>query len=199
MRPRQFTDEELLEVARRCFLADGPGVSTAKIAGELGVSAAALFRRVGSKAELMRRALGVPTCPDWVTDLEAGPTQAPVREQLLELATRVDDFFRRRLPALAIYRAAGIHPSDIYAEMKDPPPIRAVRGLIAWLQTLIDQGRAATVDPEAIAVAFLSSLQSRHFLHQMCGAGYPTGGDRYLEVVADTFAAAVALPEDKGC
>ncbi len=199
MRPRQFTDEELIEVARRCFLAEGPGVSTAKIAGELGVSAAALFRRVGSKSELMRRALGMPTCPQWVLDLEAGPDEGPVRAQLLTLATRVDEFFRRRLPALAVYRAAGIHPSDIYADMKDPPPIRAVRAVTGWLQALIAQGRAADVDAEAIAVAFLGALQSRHFLQQMCGADYPSGGEHYLEVVADTFAAAVALPENGQC
>lgn len=199
MRPRQFTDEELLEVARRCFLAEGPGVPTSKIASELGVSAAALFRRMGSKAELMRRALGVPTCPGWVDDLEGGPSDAPVREQLLQLATRVDDFFRRRLPELAVFRAAGIDPSDIFTDMKDPPPIRAVRALSAWLRRLVEQGRVADIEVEALAVAFLGSLQSRHFLQQMCGADYPSGGDNYLDVVADTFAAALVPKEDGRC
>ena len=55
MRPRQFSDDELLQTARRCFLEHGPGVSTGLIAEELGVSQAALFKRFKPIQAAMQR------------------------------------------------------------------------------------------------------------------------------------------------
>ena len=57
MRPRSFTDDELLDTARRVFLEHGAGASTEQIAQQLGVSQAALFKRIGTKQELMVRSL----------------------------------------------------------------------------------------------------------------------------------------------
>jgi AcrR family transcriptional regulator len=198
VRPRTFTDDELLEVARRWFLAEGPAVATSKIAADLGVSAAALFRRMGSKAELMRRALGVPECPDWVRQLEDGPDDRPVQTQLRQLAHIVDDFFETRLPALAVFRAAGIHPAELFADMPLPPPVRAAHALRQWLDALVDDGRVGPIDSQAIAIAFLGSLQSRHMLRHACGASYPDGGPAYATTVADVFTTALPLaPEER--
>ena len=70
-RPREVTDEQIVAVARRCFLKRGAGVSAADIAKELGVSHTTLFNRFGSKEGLMLAALGPPTQKvAWVAALE---------------------------------------------------------------------------------------------------------------------------------
>ena len=63
VRPRQFTDEQILASARKSLLEHGPGVSTAKIAKAVGMSQAALFKRFGSKEDLLIAALMPPHLP----------------------------------------------------------------------------------------------------------------------------------------
>ena len=52
MRPRQFTDEDILTATQACILELGPSVSTTVIAGRVGMSQAALFKRFGTKEKL---------------------------------------------------------------------------------------------------------------------------------------------------
>jgi AcrR family transcriptional regulator len=192
MRPRQFTDEEMLSVARQCFLAHGPGVSTQTIADALGVTAAALFRRVGNKRELLFRALAPELPPPFVNMLEAGPDDRPVLAQVVELATKVDAFFRSMAPFLSVLRASGLTPKDMFERFDEPPPLRAVRALTAWLSTLHGAGRVHVPSPEAAALAFLGGLQSRHFMQHTCGHSYPKGGADYVEVFAHLYYRGIA-------
>ena len=74
VRPRLFSDAEILQVARRCFLEHGPAVSTTVIASEVGLSQAALFKRFGTKQNLMLLALplmalmGLACMVTWLND-----------------------------------------------------------------------------------------------------------------------------------
>lgn len=196
MRPRQFTDSELFEAARQVILAHGPSVSAKRIADELGVSAAALFKRVGTKQELIRRALVGVGMPGFILELERGPDDRPVREQLLERAQQIDGFFAKAMPAISMLKAGGICPSDVFKEMDEPPPIRAVRALRSWFEALRSQGRVTFEDSEAIALAFLGSLQARHAVRSFLPS-YPTGGEHYLEVLVDTTLHGIASKESE--
>ena len=60
MRPKTISDEDILRIAMECVLEEGPSVSTTTIAERIGVSQATLFKRFGSKVELLRRALFIP-------------------------------------------------------------------------------------------------------------------------------------------
>jgi len=173
MRPRQFTDEEMVQTARRCFLEHGPGVSTSTIAAELGVSSAALFRRVGNKRALMLRALAPPAVPPFFETLARGPDERPVGEQLEALAVEIDAFFVKMFPLLAVLRAAGLDPHTLLDHMDEPPPAKAIRALTAWFSTLIEQGRIRDVTASNAAMSFIGGLQGRHFLRYACGASLP--------------------------
>lgn len=196
MRPRQFTDSELFAAARQVILAHGPSVSAKRIADELGVSAAALFKRVGTKQELIRRALVGVDMPQFIRDLERGPDERPVREQLLERARQIDGFFAKAMPAISMLKAAGFCPSEVFKEMDEPPPLRAVRALRSWFDALHSQGRVTFDDPEAIAIAFLGSLQARHAVRSFLPS-YPTGGERYLDALVDTTLHGIAPKESE--
>lgn len=196
MRPRQFTDEELYAVARRVFLEHGPGVSTAVIAAELGVSPPALFRRVGTKEELLFRAMTQGLPPPWIEKVAEGPDERPVREQLLDVAHEVDAFFTRMMPAFSTLRAAGICPEDMTKHFDVPPPVRAVRALTAWFRRLHEGGHVRARNPEAVAIAFLGTMHARSMFRHILGDVAPTGGPDYLQDVVDMLLQGIGVQEE---
>ena len=185
MRPRQFTDDELFAAARDVILAHGPSVSAKRIAEALGVSAAALFKRVGTKHELIRRALVGANIPDFVLNLERGPDDRPVHEQLLERAVEIDTFFTKAMPAIAMLKAGGFCPSEVFSDLEVPPPIRALRAMTSWFETLRTQGRVTITNAEAIAMAFMGALQAPHAVRSFLPS-YPDGGLSYLSTLVET-------------
>ncbi len=188
MRPRQFTDKELIAAARAMFLEHGPSVSGARIASELGISSAALFKRVGTKQELLRRALIGGDVPPFLPILEnTPPDDRPVAEQLLEHDARIDAFFAKAMPAIAMLKAAGLCPHDVFSDQATPPPVRAVQALTKWFETLVEQGRVTVESPQALAIAILGSLQARYAIRSFLGDAYPDGGPNYTRLLVDTL------------
>lgn len=173
MRPRQFTDEEMVHEARLCFLEHGPGVAMSVIAERLSVSPAALFRRVGSKRELLIRALSPSSLPPFIATLRRGPDARPVAEQIEAIALEIDGFFEGLFPVVSVMRVAGIDPHELFEKFEEPPPALSVRALAAWFSILADQGRVQIDTPTAAAMAFIGGLQGRHFLRHACGAALP--------------------------
>ena len=178
-----------METARRCFLEHGPNVSTATIAAELGVSPPALFRRVKTKEELLRRALTLPVYPPWIERLDRGPDDRPIAEQLRELLQEMDAFFNTMAPALATLRASGVCAAEMFANFEEPPPVRAVKALMAWFEAAAAPG--VQLDLQATAIAFMGTMQARHMSRHLLGDAYPDGGPQYLETIVTIFARAL--------
>ncbi len=121
VRPRQVTDEQVLEIAREVFLEHGPKAPVSIIAGRLGVSDAALFKRFGTKQNLVLAALLPPEEPDFLQVLEGGPGPGDIEEQLVVVARRLGagvanakgaDLTSARLFG-ADLRDADLHRSDL--------------------------------------------------------------------------------------
>ena len=164
-RPRQVSDAQILEAARACFLEQGASVSTTVIAKRLGVSQAALFKRFGTKEELLLAALRpgpemVRPLLDW---LEQGPNERPIPAQILELGENVRSFFGRLLPRIAQLRAAGHGPPHC-GKGRPIPPQLVHQALAAWLHRAQEQGRVRPCDTEAAAFALLGALNLQAFL-----------------------------------
>lgn len=197
MRPRQFSDEELLETARSCFLEHGPGISTSAIAERLGVSQAALFKRFKTKQELMVAALITNHRPDWVDRVEAGPDERPVPEQLREALEGIDRFFVQMLPCISMARAAGIEPEAIIRTHEVPPPVLAHRTLTAWFRRLHAVGRAVVPNPQSTAMAMLGAIHARHMLRHVLGEHAPQTEPEFLQNLVDVFWDGVAPKGDE--
>lgn len=199
MRPRQFTDDELIETARRCFLEHGPGVSTSAIAEELGVSQAALFKRFKTKQALMLEALAPSAQPAWIAEVEVGPDDGPVPEQLRRVVARIDAFFEQMLPGISMLRAAGIDREVMLSHHDVSPPVRAHRALTGWFRRLHEQGRARVPNPQSTAMAFLGAIQARHMLCHVLGEHAPKTEPDFLQNLVDVFWAGVApMPDPPG-
>ena len=193
VRPRQVSDQQILAAARSAFLAEGPNVSTATIARALDISQAALFKRFKSKSQLMREALHLPTVPEWVGRVDAGPhPERPLADQLQELASALDAFFRELVPVLAAIKASDLCMEEFFADLEDPPPVRAVKALEGWFRRASEMGLARVEQPKAAGMAFMGALQVRVYLSHLFGREFedvdPTS---YVKAVVEAFAAAL--------
>ncbi len=170
-REPRITDEELLAVARTLFLEHGAHLSTQVVAQHVGLSQATLFKRFGTKMELMRRALVSDLSPDFLSDLARGPSpEVDLREQLTELGIRISAFLERVAPRVAVLKAGGVCLQEIFAEHEVPPPVLAHRLLTQWFAKADALGLATIPEPASAAHMLMGGLQSRIMQHHFFGS-----------------------------
>jgi len=154
VRPRQASDEAILLAARACFLEHGPKVSVAQIAAEVGLSGPALFKRFGSKQELMISAL-VPT-PEMFPDLTP-PDHGSLAPQVRHMAEQVMGAIQVIGPCIAVLRSAGIdHKAMIKDRFEGPPP--AFRKVTGWFAALEDHPEVKRHRVKDFGLTFLSNI-----------------------------------------
>ncbi len=193
MRPRRFTDEEILEVARETFLELGPHTSTTVIAERVGVSQATLFKRFGSKDALLIRALQPSEGWTVLQRLVAGPDdERPMRDQLTELLSEMAAFFDKMAPCLAVLRSSGAFPPKF--EGATSPPILARLELQRWLEIAQARGELSEgAAPEHLAVALIAITQARAMRrHLLEDRDLPGDDAAYLLAMLDMLFLGVA-------
>lgn len=162
-RPRQVSDQEILEAARECLLEEGPGVSTTAIAARCGLSQAALFKRFGTKQELIIQALGPPLVIPWVERLKSGHDDRPIPDQLREIGLDVLAYFIDVVPCMSTLRACGVDLREVIAREPVPKPVQAQLAFAHWIEGAIRAGRVRSVPPRGAALTFLGALHTLAF------------------------------------
>lgn len=158
-RRKQVTDAQIVRAARKVFLAHGTRVPVAAVANELGVSAATLFVRMGTKDKLIAAAFWPPD-PQVLRTLERGyAVEIGFEAQLLEIVVALAEFAGEEMPATFTLYAAGLRakPGD---DFSDVAPARLRRALTAWLRGAVEAG-AAIRDPKMAADVILGALEAR--------------------------------------
>ncbi len=195
-RPRLVSDSEILAAARACFVEQGPHVSTAVIAEQVGLSQAALFKRFGTKQQLMLAALAPPAVPRWIPMVEQGPDDRPIPEQLHEILLSISEFLVEMTPRMATLWASGCDVREMISRFEVPPPVRGLRALTHWLAEARDQGRIACDSPKVTALMMLGSLHGRAFMSTMIGDAGVVDLDQYESQLARTLWRGIAPKEE---
>ena len=133
-RPRQVSDEQMLEAARRVFFTRGVQAPVNEVALALGVSHTAVFARFRSKEALLIAAFAPPMTLPFLDELERGPDARPVRTQLLELARNFVGYFERLDQRWAVLQAAGIGLDKVFAGRVRPSPLAAQEAMREWVE-----------------------------------------------------------------
>lgn len=170
-RPRQVTDEQIIEAARRCFVTQGIQIAVQVIADELDLSHAAIFQRFGTKEALMVAALGPPKTLPFAALLCDGPDARDARVQLGELGRVLMDYFERIGTGWSLLQAAGIGLDKVFAGRDRPAPLEAYDEMRAWLRRAHKRGLLGPCSPDVLAWTFLGALHYRVFQ-----AGIPQSG-----------------------
>jgi len=165
-RPRTVSDDTILEAARAVFLEQGPSASTQSIADRLNLSQAALFKRFGTKQDLMIEALMPKGIIPAFTEIVAkGPAlDVPLEEQLRAIGREFVLFFKAMVPCLMVLKSSGVEFDDVLARFDEPPPVMARNGLVAFFSRAMDAGLARRADPLAAATSFLGAFHMHSFM-----------------------------------
>ena len=162
-RPKEIKDADIIEAARACFLEHGPSASTGSIAKQLGISQATLFKRYGTKEDLLIAAL-VPETPAWTRLLEGGPDSRPIPTQLREIVGEMATFMQDVMPRIQCLASAGIGLPRVFRDHQEPPPLYARRKLAEWFAMAMEQKRVAQGSPATAATALMGSVHAASFL-----------------------------------
>jgi AcrR family transcriptional regulator len=197
-RPRTVTDQAILDAARFCAVERGPAVSLDVIARRVGLTSPALLKRFGSRQELMIAALRPSDPPAWVRDLESGPDDRPLEQQLTALIDQVLDFLSSEMPCMTALSESGFPVEEIFGHTEAPAPFRNIWALSRWLNRaqqrgLIDAQAVAGVDFEGVATGLLGALHGRVFLSDFMGTSFwRRSRDEYVSDLARIYARALA-------
>jgi AcrR family transcriptional regulator len=192
-RPRQVTDEEILRHAREVFLEVGPHAPTQAVADRCGLSQAALFKRFGTKRDLLVKALLPPEHMPFLGRLDAGPSDGPLAPQLQAIAIEILLFFREQVPCMATLQASGVDHLTLMKELDVPPPLRLQRAMAGYLERAGDRLRP-DLDRSDLATALLGTLHVRAFFHFIGGSRLAEDPAPYVRTVLDTFLHGAGAP-----
>lgn len=198
VRPRQVSDEEILEAARQCFIEHGPSVSISVIADKVGVTQPALSKRFGSKKNLLLEAMLPEAIPQWTLSLADGPDERPFAEQLLEIGERGTEYFADLLPRLMVLRNARLDPSEIISRYEVFPPVVSLRALSEWLERAYEKGMIREVDFTQAAMSLMGALHIREFLSHIGRHAVPEPDyDSYAIQLVDLFMRGLQVESEK--
>jgi AcrR family transcriptional regulator len=185
-RPKEVTDSQIIETARRVFLEHGARTSVAKVADELGVSSTALHLRMGTKRALLLKAL-CPSDPPVLADL-AAPVDAdtPIRERLRAFLEELEAWTEAEIPATFTLHSIGMRPEP-GDEIDNSQPLRLRRALADWLKRAARYERIAS-PPRVAAEVLLGTLEARA-LHAFVSGKKASDRDRrsFLKSLVTTF------------
>jgi AcrR family transcriptional regulator len=170
-------DEQILEAARAVFLEEGFGAGTAEIARRAGVSEGLLFKRYETKEKLFLASM-MCAAPAWHADLERLSGVGDLRENLVTVCLGMVSFFEEILPRVTMHWANKVRDhSFLHAE---PPPVRDIKLLAAFLEQEIKLGRLRPCDPEVLARTLFGAIHS-HVIMGMFGV------NRRLPIASATY------------
>ena len=196
-RPRQISDEQILKTALDCFLELGPAVATDVIASRLEVSSQALLKRFKSKRELFLAAVRPPAVPPWTEQLEAGPDDRSLREQLTDLVNELAEYFVEITKRMSLVRWSNIPMDEMVSHYAEAPPLVGIRSLAEWLGRAHQRGLVRKTDFKAAAMSLLGALHAPAFLEDIL-KHHPTGHSReeYVNQVVELFVRGLLPPDD---
>ncbi|HSP14971.1 MAG TPA: TetR/AcrR family transcriptional regulator [Thermoanaerobaculia bacterium] len=193
-RPPTISREQILQASRAVFTQKGFASATlADIAGELGVTAAAVLRHFDSKQALFNAAMrGNVTLPDCILALETVDPASDPRLVLRRLAEQWLPFARTTIVqnlVLSMHERSNptlVVPFD--PRRQDSPPRRGLRIVTNYFKRARKARVIRVEDPRAAALLFMGSLVSYVFIHHVLTvAERPYPLDAYIDALIDLW------------
>jgi hypothetical protein len=166
MRPQTKSDDEILSVARKVFFEKGTNASVQMIADEVGLSQPALFKRFGTKKELIRNALCDAPTPPWFKLVEKSPDDRQIKEQLKEIIIGIHTFFNTLHPIFKMMQSSGINPRELLQNGENKPLPEIGRDkLTKWLEECYVNDLIKKINFRITATQILGTIKFESFNH----------------------------------
>lgn len=191
-RPRQITDEQILQTMRTSVLAHGPAVSLDVVAEQLGVTSPALIKRFGTRRALMIAALKPPDESAWSRRLALGVDDRPLQVQLEEVVNSFSEAFTEAMPCMFALRESGIPLHEIFPPSEVPPQVRALKMMAKWLGEAAARGLAHGDALDTAATALVGAITTRAMTAHLTRTPWSSRAQReYARQLAQLFTRAL--------
>ena len=164
VRPKTIDDETILKIAKDVILEEGTSVSVQKIADRVGISQPALFKRFGTKENLIKAIFSTVPKPQWVELAKKGVNDQPIEEQLLELSKKILNFYKDLHPIMRVMKSSGISHFDMFRKEKKPLPVEGSEVLTNWFEEAYQKRMISKTDFRIAAHSLLGTLQVEVFI-----------------------------------
>jgi AcrR family transcriptional regulator len=165
-RTKTIEDRDILDIARKVFLSDGFGASTAVIAKKAGISEALLFKRFNTKDELFAATMGFGEMSSWAHEAETLIGKSDVRNNIKHISLQIVEMLRTIIPRHMMVWSARIKPSS-RREMRNPIIQRHVKALTEYFGGEMKLCRIRRCDPQVCARTLLGALHNYVFFELM--------------------------------
>ncbi len=159
MRPQKVTDEEILAVARKVFIEQGCNTAVESIAKELGLSQPAIFKRFGTKRNLLIESIRLPKDLPWRHVVEVLPDDRSFKEQLNEVAGAMSAFLTDIIPIMKVVFTSDITPKELMHDASCPLPLLAITCLTEWLERCHKKGLIRKTNYRIAAMSLMGIFQ----------------------------------------
>jgi AcrR family transcriptional regulator len=184
-RTASIRDETILQAAREVFLARGIQGTTAEVAERAGISEGTIFNRFRSKDELFRAAMlshgaDIP----WVASLDERVGKGRVRDHMIEVGHEIIDFFRKLMPLMMMsWSNKGPDGLPPILTEPNPPPVIAMRRLMAYFEAEIRAGRIRRTSAAVLARTYVGGLQNFVFFELLLKGREPAplGAEEFVK------------------
>jgi AcrR family transcriptional regulator len=194
-RTQSIDDETILTAAREVFLERGPSASTHEIARRAGVSEGTIFKRFGTKDELLIHSMRMIQSPvtDEVTDGLLATED--LGEALTSLAGVLLSFYRSIIPRMTLISSCHLRPEEFFAADLEPPPIRVIKSVMNYVHAEQNAGRIRICDPEIIARNLIGAMISFAFAeHNGFNRWLPMTDQTMIRGIVDTLLNGILPP-----
>lgn len=162
MAPRKrISDLQILEAVQNVLLEFGTKATSAKFAAAANVSEGTLFKRFGTKKNLMIKALTHQTHSNWeiiFEHLQKKKTQTDIVQDIEFLLSKLFEHFKKLIPGIYILISSGIHIDESLASFETPPPILVKQRLTQFFLEAQKKKRIKeNVSPDIVALQVLAS------------------------------------------
>src|SRR3954447_23345299 len=202
-RPPRISRERVIDTARRVFAARGFDATTlADIAGELGVTPAAILRHVDSKQALFGLAmksgmlLDPPAC---ILELPHVDAKTDPRVVLRDIAEGFVPFIQEVLATrIVVSMHASSHGTSLvlpFDPEADNPPRRGLKIVADYFRRAAEAGVMRIRDPHAAALLFMGSLQGYVLSHSVLKITPAVPLHQYIDALLELWSGGALRPE----
>lgn len=169
MRPQTVSDEEILSVAREVFWKHGSQASVDLVAKRLGLSPPAIFKRFGTKRNLLLESIRPPKVLPWKSVVDVLPDERSFEEQLRSVAGTMALFLKEITPMVKVIMTSDISPKEIFENHEQPLLVQAITALTEWLARCHEKGLIRKTNFRLAAMSLMGMFQQENISAMFSG------------------------------
>lgn len=138
---KTMSDDYILSVARDLFIEKGSTLSAQVIADSVGISQPSLFKRFGTKEDIIIKAMAPEEKLPVIDVINEMPYKdISIEKQIRDLLFQIDHMLNIVLPKIEVLKESRIPKEKVWRRYKTPPPILIIETMTNFFDRIKKNG-----------------------------------------------------------